>query len=168
MRDWAKVGRTPSSARDPLVALLRSLSTLTRDRTLVPHRPAAGYPSPMVSGRKLADTRADGDSRALVFIPAIAALVARLWRRSRSAVQRTRCSGHWYEAHGIGKKDVGSNGIWTNDEGTDKPFAVCIDNTNYRASLVPGKVYRIVPDARAVRTICITKTTLCLWISHRQ
>ena len=23
MRDWAKVGRTPSSARDPLVALLR-------------------------------------------------------------------------------------------------------------------------------------------------
>jgi hypothetical protein len=28
-----------------------------------------------------------------------------------------------------------------------KPFAVCIDNTNYQASLVPGKVYRVVPDA---------------------
>ena len=32
MRDWAKVGRTPSSARDPLVALLRSLSILTKTR----------------------------------------------------------------------------------------------------------------------------------------
>lgn len=32
-----------------------------------------------------------------------------------------------------------------------KPFAVCIDNSNYRASLVPGKVYRIVPDARAAK-----------------
>jgi len=32
-----------------------------------------------------------------------------------------------------------------------KPFAVCIDNTNYQASLVPGKVYRIVPDARAAK-----------------
>ena len=32
-----------------------------------------------------------------------------------------------------------------------KPFAVCIDNANYQASLVPGKVYRIVPDARATK-----------------
>ena len=32
-----------------------------------------------------------------------------------------------------------------------KAFAVCIDNTNHRASLVPGKVYRVVPDARAAK-----------------
>ena len=32
-----------------------------------------------------------------------------------------------------------------------KPFAVCIDNTNYQASLVPGKVYRMVLDARAAK-----------------
>lgn len=32
-----------------------------------------------------------------------------------------------------------------------KPFAVCIDNTNYQASLVSGKVYRVVPDARAAK-----------------
>ena len=32
-----------------------------------------------------------------------------------------------------------------------KPFAVCIDNADYRASLVAGKVYRIVSDARAAK-----------------
>jgi hypothetical protein len=32
-----------------------------------------------------------------------------------------------------------------------KPFALCIDNTDYQASLIPGKVYRIVPDARAAK-----------------
>ncbi|MGH9343955.1 MAG: hypothetical protein ACRD19_09370 [Terriglobia bacterium] len=30
-----------------------------------------------------------------------------------------------------------------------KPFAVCIDNTDYHASLIRGKVYRILPDQRA-------------------
>jgi hypothetical protein len=32
-----------------------------------------------------------------------------------------------------------------------KPFAVCVDNTGYRASLVPGKVYRVLADARAAK-----------------
>jgi hypothetical protein len=32
-----------------------------------------------------------------------------------------------------------------------KPFAVCIDNTGYRASLIPGKVYPILPDPQASR-----------------
>ena len=30
-----------------------------------------------------------------------------------------------------------------------KPFALCIDNTDYRASLITGKVYRILSDPRA-------------------
>lgn len=30
-----------------------------------------------------------------------------------------------------------------------KPFALCVDNTDYKASLIPGKVYRLIPDARA-------------------
>ena len=30
-----------------------------------------------------------------------------------------------------------------------KHFALCIDNTAFKASLVPGKVYRILKDARA-------------------
>ncbi|MGH9353629.1 MAG: hypothetical protein ACRD2G_15955 [Terriglobia bacterium] len=30
-----------------------------------------------------------------------------------------------------------------------KPFAVCIDNTDYQASLIRGKAYRILPDLRA-------------------
>ena len=32
-----------------------------------------------------------------------------------------------------------------------KPFALCIDNTDYQASLIPGKIYRILSDPRAAR-----------------
>ncbi len=32
-----------------------------------------------------------------------------------------------------------------------KPFALCIDNSDYRASLIPGKVYRVFPDAKAAK-----------------
>jgi hypothetical protein len=32
-----------------------------------------------------------------------------------------------------------------------KPFVLCIDNTDYQASLIPGRVYRIVPDPRAAK-----------------
>jgi hypothetical protein len=34
---------------------------------------------------------------------------------------------------------------------TAKPFALCVDNTDYKASLIPGKVYRMIADARAAR-----------------
>jgi hypothetical protein len=36
-------------------------------------------------------------------------------------------------------------------KGQPKPFALCLDNTGYRASLIPGKVYRIIPDLRAAK-----------------
>jgi hypothetical protein len=32
-----------------------------------------------------------------------------------------------------------------------KPFALCVDNTEYQASLVLGKVYPILSDAKAAR-----------------
>jgi hypothetical protein len=32
-----------------------------------------------------------------------------------------------------------------------KPFGLCIDNTGYRASLILGKVYCILPDPTALR-----------------
>jgi hypothetical protein len=32
-----------------------------------------------------------------------------------------------------------------------KPFALCVDNNEYEASLVLGKVYRILPDAKAAK-----------------
>jgi hypothetical protein len=32
-----------------------------------------------------------------------------------------------------------------------KPFALCIDNTDYQASLVLGKVYRIIQDPKAAK-----------------
>jgi hypothetical protein len=32
-----------------------------------------------------------------------------------------------------------------------KPFALCVDNTDYKASLIVGKIYRIIPDAKAAK-----------------
>ena len=32
-----------------------------------------------------------------------------------------------------------------------KTFALCVDNTDYEASLIRGKVYRILPDPRAAK-----------------
>ena len=32
-----------------------------------------------------------------------------------------------------------------------KPFALCIDNTDYQASLIPGKVYRVLADPGAAK-----------------
>ena len=32
-----------------------------------------------------------------------------------------------------------------------QPFALCIDNAGYQASLIPGKVYRILPDPAAAK-----------------
>ena len=32
-----------------------------------------------------------------------------------------------------------------------KPFALCIDNTDNQASLIPGKVYRILADPVAAK-----------------
>ena len=34
---------------------------------------------------------------------------------------------------------------------TTKPFALCVDNNDYEASLIPGKVYRILPDVEAAK-----------------
>lgn len=34
---------------------------------------------------------------------------------------------------------------------TTKSFALCIDNTDYEASLTPAKVYRVVPDLQAAK-----------------
>jgi len=35
--------------------------------------------------------------------------------------------------------------------GQTELLALCVDDSDYRASLIPGKVYRILPDARAAR-----------------
>ena len=32
-----------------------------------------------------------------------------------------------------------------------KPFALCIDNSDYEASIILGKAYRVLPDVRAAR-----------------
>ncbi len=32
-----------------------------------------------------------------------------------------------------------------------QPFALCVDNTDYKASLILGKAYRIIPDSVAAK-----------------
>ena len=32
-----------------------------------------------------------------------------------------------------------------------KSFALCVDDTDYKASLIRGKVYRIIPDPKAAK-----------------
>ena len=32
-----------------------------------------------------------------------------------------------------------------------KPFAICLDDTDYKASLIRGKVYQILPDSEAAK-----------------
>jgi len=34
---------------------------------------------------------------------------------------------------------------------TNKSFALCIDNTDYEASLIPAKVYRVLSDPQAAK-----------------
>src|SRR2546427_1072352 len=56
----------------------------------------------------------------------------------------------WYEAHGIGKRDLKIKRYFGLEmKAAAKSFALCIDNSGYQASLIPGKVYRILPDPRA-------------------
>jgi hypothetical protein len=33
----------------------------------------------------------------------------------------------------------------------EKQFAVCLDNEGYEASLIPGKIYKVLSDARAAK-----------------
>lgn len=35
--------------------------------------------------------------------------------------------------------------------GSRRRFALCLDNTDYEASLIPGKVYCVVPDSKAAK-----------------
>jgi len=62
---------------------------------------------------------------------------------------------HWYEAHGIGKKSSSANDMWIKPMSTRKissqQFVICIDNSEYPASLELHKIYRIVPDEEAKR-----------------
>ena len=44
-----------------------------------------------------------------------------------------------------------SSATWTSHEPPIKPFVLCLENAGNEASLIVGKVYRIVPDARAAK-----------------
>ena len=36
-----------------------------------------------------------------------------------------------------------------------KQFALCIDNKGYKASLIPRKIYEIIPDERAAQDLSL-------------
>ena len=61
---------------------------------------------------------------------------------------------HWYEAHGIGKKEFKRKSTSTRvrKSGTaGRRFAVCVDNGGYEASLERNKIYVVLPDKDAER-----------------
>jgi hypothetical protein len=55
---------------------------------------------------------------------------------------------HWYEAHGIGRKEPRSSVCWRHRMSNDT-FVLCIDNRGYAASLEQRKVYRAMSDPAA-------------------
>jgi hypothetical protein len=58
---------------------------------------------------------------------------------------------HWYEAHGIGKKEIKLKRYWINTWIKKEEyyrFAICIDNSEYPASLEKHKIYRILQMRR--------------------
>ena len=62
---------------------------------------------------------------------------------------------HWYEAHGIGKKEFKRKRyIPTRSRksvATSRRFAVCVNSDGYEASLERNKIYVVLPDKDAER-----------------
>lgn len=56
---------------------------------------------------------------------------------------------HWYEAHGIGKKEFKIKLPFFGLGMEEARFVVCIDNSGYESSLEFGKIYQVVPDEAA-------------------
>ncbi len=82
------------------------------------------------------------------------------WRKMKGIVRIRLSSGrirlaelHWYEAHGIGKKEMKRKKYLDWDMKKAKEytpnFVVCINNDNYPASLELYKIYRVIPDENA-------------------
>lgn len=66
--------------------------------------------------------------------------------------QARRVELHWYEAHGVGRRDMKDQALRGRDMKKQiKPFAVCVDNTGNEASLILGKIYRVRRDLRAAK-----------------
>ena len=59
---------------------------------------------------------------------------------------------HWYEAHGIGKRENESQrASRLNIMKNENQFAISVQNEGYLASLELWKVYRMLPDRRAAK-----------------
>jgi hypothetical protein len=66
-----------------------------------------------------------------------------------------RAELHWYEAHGIGRKEFKRKRylikFMTTRKQSPRRFAICIENSEYPASLEKHKFYRVLPDKSAER-----------------
>jgi hypothetical protein len=66
-----------------------------------------------------------------------------------------RAELHGYEAYGLGSEKSNGSGTWINmrkhPENMPPRFAVCINNTNYPASLELHKIYQVLLDEEAAR-----------------
>jgi hypothetical protein len=56
---------------------------------------------------------------------------------------------HWYQAHGIGRRDVKIRPFWNEMTNSKDRFVLCVDRGDYQASLEPRKVYRALRDPAA-------------------
>src|SRR5882762_1799791 len=61
---------------------------------------------------------------------------------------------HWYEAHGIGKKEFKRKNTSIRSRksvATSRRFVVCVRNDGYEASLERNEIYAVLPDELAER-----------------
>ena len=62
---------------------------------------------------------------------------------------------HWFEAHGIGKRKIESNGIWikkmAKKNNQEPKFAVCISSDDPDL-LTPRRIYQVLPDESAAKS----------------
>jgi hypothetical protein len=73
--------------------------------------------------------------------------------RLRSGTMR-KAELHWYEAHGIGRKEIASDMSTKIRKARRRPgtrFVVCMENSAYPASLELHKIYRVLEDEEAAR-----------------
>lgn len=82
------------------------------------------------------------------------------WRKMKGKASIELGSGrvrvaelHWYEAHGIGKKEIKRKRFWIDPmrKRKEKSFVVCVKNPGYRASLERNKIYVRLSDPDAER-----------------
>jgi hypothetical protein len=89
-------------------------------------------------------------------IDAIETIAAGPSVKVRSLLRELYGRGRWRKRKGIATVRL-ANGLQDQDlhrramKRLTKRFAVCLENDGNEASLIPGKIYQVIPDARAAK-----------------